>query len=610
MRIIFLLLVLLTSSLFGLSQTENLNQVFEEIVIQTNRSQHALRDASKNIEIITKMEIAQSTATNTFELLQNLSSLDVRERGPNGVQADLSLRGSTFEQVLLLINGIRMADPQTGHHSAYIPVDIDDIERIEIIKGSAARIYGQNAFAGAINIVTSKSKKNNIKIGTQYGEHNLWGLRANLNIQQGNLSHRISASRSASDGYQYNTDYNIDNLYYEGNLDKGLTKYNLLAAFSNRRFGANGFYASPDFMDQFEKVQTSIMSFGATRSLKNGFIKSRVYWRRNQDDYEFIRNKPEIFRNLHLSQVYGIDLNSNIETGLGQTGIGLDVYQTQLFSNNLGARKRTSIQFFAEHEFKLMADKLIFVPGISASHYSDFGSKAFPGIELAYFINENLSILGNAGGTFRIPSFTDLYYDGPQNIGNENLDPEKAFSYDIGIKYVKQSISAQASYFSRASKNLIDWAKESEAQEQWQPLNFNSVNFNGFDFSLKWRNPNVMHNLKLNAIGISGTILNSSINQNETFLSNYALQNAKLSFVLNAEIQWFKGFSQSIRARILDRELLDDYKVLDMAFFYQKNAFQFNFKVSNVFSEVYRATNLVTMPERWIKIGLDYIINL
>jgi iron complex outermembrane receptor protein len=399
-------------------------------------------------------------------------------------------------------------------------------------------------------------------------------------------------------------------LYYEGNLDKGLTKFNLLAAFSNRRFGANGFYASPDFMDQYEEVQTSIVSLGATRSLKNGFIKSRIYWRRNQDDYEFIRNKPEIFRNLHLSQVYGVDLNSSIETGIGKTGIGLDVYQTQLFSNNLGEQKRTSIQFFAEHEFKLLADKLVIVPGISASYYSDFGAKAFPGVEVAYFVNENLSILGNTGGTFRIPSFTDLYYDGPQNIGNANLNPEEAFSYDIGIKYVKQSFSVQANYFSRASKNLIDWAKETEAQEQWQPLNFNSVNFSGVDFSLKWRNTNTSNNIKLNAIGLGGTFINSSIDENATFLSNYALQNVKSSLVLNAEIQWFKGFSQSIRARVLERELLDDYQVLDMAFFYKKDAFQFNFKVSNVFSEVYRATNLVTMPERWIKIGLDYTFNL
>ena len=610
MRNIFLLFILLYSSFISFSQQDSLFQVFDEIIIQTNRSQIALTEESKNIEIITQEEIIASPANSTFELLQNVAGLDVRQRGIHGVQADLSMRGSTFEQVLLLINGIRMADPQTGHHSAYIPVDLEDIERIEIIKGSAARIFGQNAFAGAINIITKKKGPSSIRVGAQYGEHNLWGLRSSINLQKGNANHRFSASRSNSEGYQYNTDYNIDNLYYEGNIDKGLMKYNILAAFSNKRFGANGFYASPDFMDQYEKVQTSIVSAGASRSFKNGFLKSRLYWRRNQDDYEFIRNKPEIFRNLHLSQVYGVDINGSLNSSLGQTGVGLDVYRTQLFSNNLGEQKRTSIQFFAEHSFHLFDQKLQVVPGISVSHYSDFGTKAFPGIEVAYTINKQWSIIGNTGGTFRIPSFTDLYYDGPQNIGNANLSPEQAFSYDLGIKYIDQSIAFTASYFSRASENLIDWAKESEAQEQWQPLNFNDVNFSGVDVNFKWRVKKIGHSIQLNAFGIGYTFVNAAITDNPTFLSNYVLQNTRHALVLNTEIQWFKGFTQSIRGRVLDRVVLDNYSVVDLAFQYRMKALRLHLKVSNLFSEVYRETNLVTMPERWIKFGLDYTFNL
>ncbi|MEL6987853.1 MAG: TonB-dependent receptor plug domain-containing protein, partial [Bacteroidota bacterium] len=283
MRILLLLFTVIYC-ITAHSQTEPVQEVFDEIVVSSNRTENLLIDDYKNIEIITKEAIESAAVSSLFELLQSVAGLDVRERGVHGVQADLSLRGSTFEQVLVLINGIRMSDPQTGHHSAYIPVDLKDIERIEIVKGSAARIYGQNAFAGAINIITKEKIKNQASIGLQYGENNLYGLRASAQVQNGNSNHLLSLSRNNSDGYRFNSDYNIDNIFYQGNLKTNKVDYQLMGGFTNKRFGANGFYASPDFVDQYEKVQTSIVSLGAKYKFNKGFIQSRAYWRRNQDD--------------------------------------------------------------------------------------------------------------------------------------------------------------------------------------------------------------------------------------------------------------------------------------------------------------------------------------
>lgn len=140
-------------------QTENLN----EVILNTDRIELPFSEQSRTIQVITKMDIQKSAATNLTELLQQVTGVDVRQRGVEGMQADLYIRGGSFDQTLVLIDGIKTENPQTGHHTMNMMIPLENIERIEIIKGPAARIYGQNAFTGAINIVTKKHVETYIK---------------------------------------------------------------------------------------------------------------------------------------------------------------------------------------------------------------------------------------------------------------------------------------------------------------------------------------------------------------------------------------------------------------------------------------------------------------
>ena len=170
-RTMLCLLVLVGINYTLFSQEEMPEELLDSIVITSARIELPFKENSRTIDIISRADIKQSAATNITDLLQQVAGIDMRRRGVNGMQADLYIRGGSFDQTLLLIDGIKVEDAQTGHHTMNMALPIEVIERIEIIKGPAARVFGQNAFTGAINIVTKNNAKNVNVIGFQVGSY-------------------------------------------------------------------------------------------------------------------------------------------------------------------------------------------------------------------------------------------------------------------------------------------------------------------------------------------------------------------------------------------------------------------------------------------------------
>ncbi|MCW3162254.1 TonB-dependent receptor [Chryseobacterium oryctis] len=233
----------------------------ETIEIQGKFISTPYKTANQNITVITKEEIINSPAKSIDEMLQLVAGMDIRRRGANGVQSDVSFRGSSFEQVLLLINGIRMNDSQTGHNSLNIPVDLEDVERIEVIKGPAARRFGQNAYAGAINIITKINLGKNVKISANAGDYETFGFGLNANLGGEKFSNSLNINSNSSQGYMHNTDYEIRNIFYQSQLKIKEGDVKLQAGFSEKKFGANGFYSSSNATEQYEELQSSIVYF-------------------------------------------------------------------------------------------------------------------------------------------------------------------------------------------------------------------------------------------------------------------------------------------------------------------------------------------------------------
>lgn len=589
------------------AQTDTTTVGLKEVVIHANRIQPGFDQESSNVIVIKSDELKAAPVVNVVDVLRYYAGIDIRQRGANGVQTDPGIRGSTFDQVLILVNGIKMSDPQTGHHSLNLPVDISNVDRIEIMKGPAARIYGQNAFAGAINIITKVPDSKNLNLSATGGDFGLWGAKIGATLAGKKVAQFASVSHDQSDGYKYNTAYKMTNYFYQAQVKAGAGSFRVLTGLTDRKFGANGFYASENFQDQYEQVQTSLVSIQYDAKPARFTVQPRLYWRRNHDDYVFVRSNPDLYHNIHTSNTVGVEVNSTLLSPLGVTGIGVDVNRVILESNNLGNHQRSVATLFLEHRFLLLNNKLDVTPGAQLNYYSDFGLNVFPGINVGFAASKKIRMFGNMGYTYRVPTFTDLYYSDPANLGNPNLVPEKALSYEVGVRTSSETgVTGQVSYFLRQGKQIIDWVKAMPT-DPWQPQNVSSVNMSGFDMNATllpqviWHSGPLIQQLSLNYTYITKTNVSS-----EAAISRYALENLTHQFSAGLQLRYLPWLFHSVYYRYSDRVNMPDYSVVDSRLRVVLKRFSGFVDVTNIFDVTYKETNLVTMPGRWFKLGVSY----
>ena len=594
-HIFFSFLSILSTSIYAQKDTVKL----KEVEVTSNRITLPFSKTSRTIIIISHQEIVNSAATNLADLLQNVAGVDIRRRGIDGMQSDLYIRGGNFDQTLLLIDGVKMDDPQTGHHTMNGILSLENIERIEIIKGPAARIYGQNAFTGAINIVTKSVTENAATINLNYGSYeNKKGEVA--------MSHKFnggdilaSVGYQESDGYRFNTDFENVAAFLKSNFKN----YSLITSFGQRKFGANGFYASPAYVNQYEETQTSLVALSSEYTSGKVIIKPRIYWRRNQDMYLFLRENPSFFRNLHISNKIGAETNVVFNSNLGKTGVGLDISRIYLVSNNLGDHQRTAITGFIEHRIELLNENLDITPGVAISSYSDFDTKAFPGLDVGYRISEKVKLYGNIGNTYRAPTFTDLFYVGPSTKGNSNLVAESALAEELGIKFTEANFYMDLAFFNRKSDNLIDWTKDNET-DKWEARNFSEVVAKGLETTINYQFKLGKYQQKFN-LGYS--FIEDDIKNNNVQFTQYSLNSIKHQFTSGVDTKFCPIFSQHLSYRYVERTNGQNYIVLDAKILaVLNNNMEFSLVANNIFNAAYTETNLVPMPKGNMMVGFTY----
>ena len=581
-------------------QDSTQDEILDEVVVTSAKIDIPFSKNFRTVKIISSSEIKNSPSTNVSDLLQEITGIDVRRRGIGGVQGDLYIRGGGFDQTLLLIDGMKMDDAQTGHHTLNMILPLYLIERIEVIKGPAARIFGQNAFNGAINIVTkdAKGEKREIDLSLKelyYGSFEQKNISALTKILTKKVKSLISFSNNSSDGYRHNTDYKRNNYFIKSSFNSKSYPVDVIASFTENKFGANGFYASPSATEQYEETQASLVGISTTINSDKLSITPKLYWRRGQDEYIYIRDDPSVYRNLHITNKLSAELSGSYYSSSGVTGFGVDLSSVNISSNNLGEHDRTTVNIFADYTFKLFDEKLVLSPGIAISYFSDMSFHSFPGIDLGYDFSSNFKLYSNIGKTYRIPTYTDLYYSDRTTIGNENLNPESAISTEFGLKYNRSDVKFTAALFQRNAKSIIDYVKENE-NDLWNAVNIGSLKTNGFEFDFKYifRNQNY---LSLGYTKIKDDNYVSNIN-----FSRYSLNSLKHHLTSKLNLKYLKNINHSIVYKYSERSDHSNYSVLDSKIRYKKGLFIY---VSNILNEDYSETNLVPMPGRNFLIGIS-----
>lgn len=586
------------------SQEKKEIQKLDTILIKSTRIDLPFKDNSRTINIITSKDIENSAATNVADLLQQVAGVDIRRRGTAGSQADLYIRGGGFDQTLLLIDGIKMDDSQTGHHTMNAALPIEVIERIEIIKGPAARIFGQNAFTGAINIVTKKKLSNAVAANMEKGSFGQLNSAITAAKEFDNASIIMHIGALTSDGYRDNSDYKNYNYFVKGVFNKKKQPIEVIATFFDKKFGAQNFYTPTSWgFNEYEETQSSLLSASSTFKNQKFKITPRVYWKRGQDIFLLKREDPSFYRNLHITNKVGVEMNASYISDLGITGFGVDVSRVSISSNNLGDRNRIMANLFLEHRFKALNDKLDITPGVAVTYFSDFKFHAFPGLDLGLQLSENFKAYGNLGITYRIPTYTDLYYNDSSTSGNPNLKPEEAFAQEIGLKYNSERVTTSVAIFNRNATNLIDFVKQDVTATKFVATNFAKVNTKGFEW-------NADYHFKVNefnqTLSFAYNFLNDDILAQNKELSRYSLNTLKHQFITRFTSKLFKNIRQNIIYKHAERTVGTSYNVWDASVILDFDTISFTLTANNIFDAEYIEAGFVPMPSSSLLFGMRF----
>jgi vitamin B12 transporter len=600
---ILLIIAILILHLNLFSQEKKEVQELDTVLIKSTRIDLPFKENARTIHIITTAAIKNSAATNVADLLQQVAGVDIRRRGTAGSQADLYIRGGGFDQTLLLIDGIKMDDAQTGHHTMNAALPIEVIERIEVIKGPAARVFGQNAFTGAINIVTKSTLANKVSVNIETGSFGQFNGSVTVGQEFENSSIIAHVGVLTSDGYRTNSDYNNQNYFLKGVFNKNKQAIEVIATFFDKKFGAENFYTTNPNWHEYEETQNSLLGVSTTFKTAKFKITPRIYWRRGQDIFLLKREDPSFFRNLHITNKIGVETNVSYTSDLGITGFGIDLSRFSISSNNLGDRNRTMANFFLEHRFKFLDGRLDVTPGVAVTYFSDFDFNAFPGLDVGVKLTQHLKAYGNVGYTFRVPTFTDLYYRDPATSGNVNLEPESAFAQEAGLKFSNTTFSGSIAVFNRDSDNLIDYIRPNTDESVYTATNVTEVNTKGFEiegsYNFKFKENN-------QTVTFGYTYLNDDISDKNKDLSRYSLNTLKHQFITRFSSKFFKNVRQNIIYKHAERAVGTSYNVWDASVIVDFNKFNFTVTANNIFSAVYIESGFVPMPPSNILFGLRY----
>ncbi len=640
----------------------------QEVRINSSRVPTVYSESARIIYTIDKKDIEAMPVQNLQDLIEYVANIDVRQRGNEGVQADISIRGGNFDQTLILLNGFKLNDVQTGHHNMNLPVSISDIEKIEILEGPGNRVFGINAYSGAINFITSGNIANRLRASIFSGQHKYFGGNLNISHTLKNFSNYLSASYKKSDGYLSdsinNTDFKTLNLFYQSNLKTNLANFSLQAGYTDKSFGANSFY-TPKYPWQYEETKTT---FAALKTEKKGThfnLTHRISYRRHQDRFELFREDkfkhvgnyfvdgtdtakyiPLIFEawnyypghNYHLTNNLSTELKLNLYTRAGKTAIGGEYSFSEIKSNVLGealdnpenvpgepdgfftkSKSQSNVNIYTEHFIKF--NKFTFSGGASMNINSQFKRNFSGGIDISYAITKYLKSFASLNQSARLPTFTDLYYDGPTNKGNPDLQPETALNYETGIKYSNTNFRSNISFFRREGKNTIDWVRLSDTVD-WQPLNITELTTTGAELAGDY---DFLPGLFFKHIGFSYAFT-TIVKQSGTYISKYALDYLKHKAVLSVEHKIYKKLSANWKIRYENRtgsysvyDLAtrtysgeEDYKpyiLTDLRLLWKSKKYEIYADASNLFNVNYHEFGNITMPGRWIKAGFRINLN-
>lgn len=622
----------------------------DDIEVISSRAPLALGQAARMVTVLDREQIAQAPVQSMNDLLKFVASVDVRQRGPIGAQTDISMRGGTSEQITILLNGINICDPQTGHNAFDLPVDISEIERIEVLEGPAGRVYGTSSLVGAINIVTRTAPTSGSDIYAESGSFGYFKGGARTNVVSGKWNNLVSGSYTRSDGFSrskagnLNGDYEGGKAFYQGQYAEGDLRVNWYAGMSTKGWGSSTSYATPTWKADNQYEKTDKYHAGIQAEVKRGRFHFRpsVYWNQHRDQYEGYRDQPEIMKyNYNRDNVYGVNMNSYFDWIAGRTAIGAEFRNEDLQSGNLGEPlnkpvhihgtdrdytlgiNRSNLSFHLEHNI-LLSHFTLSAGFIAVKNtWNEMPFRLYPGADASYRIGDHWKLYASFNTSLRMPSFTELYYSKGGHKADKYLKPEEMNAIEGGVKYLSPGIQARASVYHHHGKNMIDWIMDTSKGENavWESVNHTRLNAMGVDLSA---NADFSHLLPAQQILKSFNIAYCYIDQDKeaepNIQSQYALEYLRHKLTADLGLHIYDRLNMTVNFRFQDRigsyttfdgDVKDyhPYALWDARLSWDASDYTIYAQANNIFDKQYVDYGLVPQPGTWVVIGARLHLN-
>lgn len=501
----------------------------------------------RSVEVITAEELAELPVTSVEGALRWAGSVDLLTRSP--AQHDLSLRGGTFEQVLVMVDGMRVSDPQTGHFDMDLTIPIEQVERIEILRGSASAAHGADAFGGVVNIVTKRPGRTATQLRLEGGSFSTFaGALAFETRTEGGVGFSAGVSRDDSEGHRDGTDYDIWRVRSRLTAPLGAGELIADGGWAARDFGAQGFYAS---FDSFEERRTAHGALRWTADFGRLSVTPRVAYRKNDDTFILFRDDPPAFTNVHDSRQRIADVTARLALAEGVgLAFGGEWANETVESNNLGDRDETRFGVFGE--LGVQRGPLDVVGGLRFDDRENFDSFWSPSLAVGLAASDGLRLRASASRAFRTPTWTDRFYSDPANRGNPDLEVETGWSVEAGADLDLPTLGggavASLTLFERSTTNLIDFARPAGSADEviWVARNVEEADFAGLELDLDGIQAGPV------ALTFSGYWLTLDTSGDDAFDSKSSLRPLSRQLSLGADLP--VGGGVLLGGRLMDRD--------------------------------------------------------
>jgi outer membrane cobalamin receptor len=438
--------------------------------------------STRSVEVVNREELAGRAGRSLAERLGFVLGADVATRSP--AQADISIRGSTFNQVVVLVDGVRVSDVQSGHYALDLAVPMAMIERVEILRGSGAALYGSDAVGGVINIVT-RDDVDGATLSARGGSFGGLGVAATTSGVMGATALHVGADVDRSDGHRPGTDYRIVQVRLSAARDTRVGRVVVDAGQGVRQFGAADFY-SP-----FPSYETTRSTTAALRLVPDAdapvAVSGSVHARRHFDRFTLKRDDPAAYQNEHVSNERGAEAVMRARLGSSFTGaFGVELLDARLRSARLGDHAQTREAVFAELTGGARAVTVNL--GLRGDWTPEVRGLGSPTVGVAIPLGAATRLRASAGTGFRAPSWTERFYVDPSNVADSTLSVERFRSGEVGLSLSPvRWMSADVAYYERRASALIDWARPegSAPTVPWRTMNFARATYRGVEATLR-----------------------------------------------------------------------------------------------------------------------------